>query len=437
MLVAGEPSGDLLGAELVHALRAAVAARQARARDDAQPLRTQLPPVFFGAGGPRLAAAGAEVVCDLMPLAAIGPSDALRKLLPLRRAFHELLRAAIARQPDCFIGVDYSNFNRRLVAAIQRHVRARAGSFHNWAPRLVQYVSPQVWASRPGRVVQMERDYDLLVSILPFEPAWYARHAPRLRVEFVGHPIVERHRGGHGGGTAAAEGNEAAPGPAALPDVRTPFPPTVEQAGVRELPQPRAAQDNHSVPPLVALLPGSRAGEIARHWPVVRDAFQLVQARLPEARGVLVLPDETLLAQVRSLGLPDTVATSIGELPEALAQAAVAIASTGTVTLECALFGVPTVALYRTAWSTYQIARRIIAVRFLAMPNLLAGEAVMPEFIQHAATPANLARATLELLTDPARRAWVKERLKSVIVALGGPGASQRAAAAILRRLPK
>src|SRR5207245_678170 len=121
-----------------------------------------------------------------------------------------------------------------------------------------------------------------------------------------------------------------------------------------------------------------------------------------------------------------------GGLAEALAQATVAIASTGTVTMECAYFGVPTVALYKTSWSTYQIGKRVIRVKFLAMPNLLANESLFPEFIQHEASVENISRAALELLGDEARRKKVKARLAEIIASIGGPGASARAAAAIV-----
>jgi lipid-A-disaccharide synthase len=122
-------------------------------------------------------------------------------------------------------------------------------------------------------------------------------------------------------------------------------------------------------------------------------------------------------------------------LPEALAQSDLAIASTGTVTMECAFFGLPTVAIYKTSWTTYEIAKRIATVKWLTMPNLLANEEVFPEFVQHHATPENISRAALELLRDDARRQSVKVKLARIVASLGGPGASARAAAAIVRLL--
>ena len=183
------------------------------------------------------------------------------------------------------------------------------------------------------------------------------------------------------------------------------------------------------------LLPGSRAGELARHLPVMLAAFELIRAKTPDLRARMVLPNEQLLKQAKALGLPASLEARIGGLPEALAQADVAIASTGTITTECAFFGVPTVALYKTSWSTWQIARRIVKVEYAAMPNLLADEEVFPEFIQGAATADSLTRAAVELLRDAPRRAKVKARLAEIVASLGPPGAARRAATAIIKRL--
>ena len=181
MVVAGEASGDLLAAELVKALKQSPEAQ-------AMPF----PPEFFGAGGPHMAEAGVDLAADLARHSVIGLSDALKKYAQFKRIFDRLFQLALERGPDVIICVDFSGFNRRFARDIKRFVRARRGTFLNWQPKIVQYVSPQVWASRPGRARQLERDVDLLLSIFPFEKQWYARSAPRLAVEFVGHPIVDR-----------------------------------------------------------------------------------------------------------------------------------------------------------------------------------------------------------------------------------------------------
>jgi lipid-A-disaccharide synthase len=183
----------------------------------------------------------------------------------------------------------------------------------------------------------------------------------------------------------------------------------------------------------VLLLPGSRRGELTRHLPAMIGAARRILEAAPDTRFQVVLPDEELrrLAEGRSAALPN-VRIQVGGLARSLQEASLVIAKTGTVTLVCALFGVPTVALYKTSWPTYLIARSIATVKFLAMPNLLAGDTVFPELIQHHATPESIAREALALLASPAKREEIRTKLAPVLASLGGPGASDRAAAAVL-----
>jgi len=387
MLIAGEASGDLLAAELVTALRGQL--------PDAQ---------FFGAGGSKMTAAGVDLAFDLTQHSVIGVSDVLKNLLKFRRLFHELLALAIERKPDVVIGVDYGGFNLRFGQAVKKHIRDNP--FSNWDPKIVQFVSPQVWASRPGRADKLARDYDLLLSIFPFEKNWYARRVPKLRVEFVGHPMIGRFANAN-----TLECGDTSP-----------------LLSARQVAQfPSADLSAHSK---ILLLPGSRKGELQRHLPVMLAALKTIQEKLPAARAKMVLPNPALVTLAKSLGADLEI--QIGELPWALAESDIAIASTGTVTMECAFFGVPTVTLYKTSWLTYQIARHIVTVKSLTMPNLLAGEPVYPEFIQAEATPENLSRAALELLQDEARRRRIQAQLARIIASLGEPGAAGRAAAAVL-----
>ncbi len=398
MVIAGEASGDQIAAELVQAIRSQMARREPVFSPDNQPLTTSLEPVFFGAGGPKMAAAGVDLAFDMTQHSVIGLAEALRHFFKFRRLFQQLQRLAAQRQPDVIVCVDFSGFNRRFAQAVKRYARTRHDWFHDWQPRLVQYVSPQVWASREGRAYQMARDYDLLLSIFPFEKDWYARRVPQLRVEFVGHPIFERY----------------AAFPSNLETYRTP------QIGAS---------------PCILLLPGSRASELARHLPVMLGALETIRDSIPAARVRMVLPNASLADQAKAMELPAGLEPQVGGLPEALREADLAIASTGTVTVECAYFGVPTVALYKSSWSDYEIGKRLIRVKHLAMPNLLANEELFPEFIQHAASARNLAHAALHLLQDEARRRQIKARLTEIVRSLGGPGASRRAAEAVLSLL--
>jgi lipid-A-disaccharide synthase len=393
MLIAGEASGDLLAAELVSALH------------------SQLPDTkFFGAGGPKMAAAGVELAFDMTQHAVIGMSEALKNYFTFRRLFNQLLALAIERKPDAIIGVDFGAFNLRFGHAIKNYVRNHPG---DWNPKIVQFVSPQVWASRPRRANLLAADYDLLLSIFPFEKDWYAQRVPKLRVEFVGHPMMERFTNAR---------------PLECGDV-SPL------SIARHVAQCQSADASaHSK---ILLLPGSRPAELRRHLPVMLGALKLIQEKLPVSRAKMVLPNNALKTIATSLSmLPPAVEIQIGELSKALAEADVAMASTGTVTMECAFFGVPTVTLYKTSWLTYQIGKRIVTVKSLTMPNLLANEAVFPEFVQNAATPKNISRAALELLQNEPRRAQIKKRLAEIVSQLGDSGASQRAAAAILSLFP-
>ena len=440
MLIAGEASGDVLAAELVRVLRQELAEAESIPTADYQPLRTSLEARFFGVGGPRMAAAGVDLAFDMTAHSVIGLSEALKHYLKFRRLFYQLFRLALERQPDAIICVDFSGFNRRFAHAIRQYTRGRNDWFHDWNPRIIQYVSPQVWASREGRAYQMARDYDAVLSIFPFEKQWYAKRVPQLRVEFVGHPIAERYGEGRGERTSRHPDALCAPEPQDGPITPALSPSEGERGNRRQISgEPtfmgRVEGRGAMGMPMLLLLPGSRTSELARHLPVMIGALASIRAQLPNLRVRMVLPNENLALQAKALGLPVDLEVQVGGLPESLAEADVAIASTGTVTTECAYFGVPTVALYKTSWSTYQIARRIVKVKYLAMPNLLANEEVFPEFIQGAASPENIARATLELLRDEGRRARVKSKLVEVVASLGGPGAMRRAARVIVETL--
>ncbi|GDY19987.1 lipid-A-disaccharide synthase [Verrucomicrobiota bacterium] len=387
MFLAGEASGDALAAELVRELQTQLAAQGGG-----------FGPRFFGAGGPQMAAVGVELAVDLTTHSVIGLLEALKNYPKFKRLFDQLLDLAFARQPDVIVCVDFSGFNRRFAHAVRQRLARHQNDFHNWRPRIVQYVSPQVWASRADRAVALARDFDLLLCLFPFERDWYAVRTPDFPVEFVGHPMLDRYAAAGLTPAAAAGANDA---------------------------------------PEVLLLPGSRVGELHRHLPPMLEAARLI-AEVERVSLRMVLPTDALaeLARPLAAAVPG-LRVQVGGLAEALRAATVALASTGTVTMECAYFGVPTVAFYKTSWSTFQIGRRIIQVDYLAMPNLLAGEAVFPEFIQDEATALNLADAVVELLRLPEQRAAVRRKLATVIASLGGPGATRRAAAAVLRLLGK
>jgi lipid-A-disaccharide synthase len=391
MLIAGEASGDALGAQLVDALRAELTAADVSYTPDPQPLRTGLEPRFFGGGGPRMAAAGVELAFDLTEDSVTG-LPTLKEYLAARRRFNELLRLAIERQPDVIVGIDYNYFNLQFAQIIRKYARQHRGWFQDWQPKLVKFVSPQIWASREDRAFKMERDFDLLLSTFPFEKAWYAAKVPKFRVEFVGHPMLDR------------------------------------------LGKPEIISPKSSSTPLILLLPGSREGEVKNHVPVMLRALNLIRRQMPGAKAKMVSPNKTLAELAKTLGMDCEI--QIGDLPRAVAQADIAIASTGTVTMECALFGLPSVTLYKKALLGVALRTGIIKTKWFTMPNILAKEEVFPEFLQSAATPKNIAQAALDLLTDETRRRSMQATLaEKVIAPLGGPGASRHAARAIVELL--
>lgn len=385
MLVAGEASGDTLGAELASAMKQLMAGKSGSA------------PQFFGAGGARMAAAGVELDLDMTAHAVVGIWEVLKNYGKFKGFFDHLLRVAIQKEPDVIVLIDYPGFNLRFARAVRKHLGSAKTA---WKPLIVYYVSPQIWAWHESRVYQIAADMDLLLSIFPFEKAWYAARVPEFPVEFVGHPIVDRY------------------------SIRKP-------SGT----DPRLAPVNQQdLPPLIVLLPGSRERELRKHLPVMLEAARIVR-KTTKARVQVVVPPGKLPELAGECSAQAGVAgveITIGHLPEALASASAAMACSGTVTLECAWFGVPSVVLYRTSWSTYLLGRRFIKVKYIAMPNLLADEGVYPELIQGAATPEALARECLDFLNNPGRRSVVLTKLDRIIRSLGEPGASTRAAKAII-----
>jgi lipid-A-disaccharide synthase len=238
----------------------------------------------------------------------------------------------------------------------------------------------------------MQRDLDLLLSILPFEKAWFAEAAPNLNVQWVGHPVLDRIR--------QAEGNEPHPN-------------------------------------WIALLPGSRRTEVEAHLPDLWEAARIMGRDKPDLKFILLSPSEAsqkhALEIIAGLPAPNfTFEYNIGYAISHLSRCALALVASGTASLECAVVGIPQIVVYRVHPLTYFVGRRLIKVNHLSIINVMAGEAVVPEFIQDEFTPAAVAQEGLEILNHPQRCEAMKRRVAQIIETLGGPGASQRAAEAIL-----
>ena len=381
MISCGEPSGDLYAGALVSEIR-----------------RREPNAVLFGFGGQRLAAAGARLVGDFHGLSVTGLTEALRVLPRSYAMLRRLVASARAERPDVFVAIDFPDFNFRLMAAL-----------HRLGIPIVYYISPQLWAWRAGRMRTMKRFVDRVLVIFPFEEALYRREG--MPVEFVGHPLVD------------------------LVRVNEPRAALLREHGL--------AADA----PTVALLPGSRPNELRRIIPGMAASLPLIRARVPGVQFLVAaapnLPDE-LFAPLLSAHGPAEAGPRPALLRErtddVLAASDVVITASGTATVQAALHEKPMVVVYRLSPLTYLIGKPFVRVDTYAMANLVAGERVVPELIQDDFTPERVAEETVRFLADRELHRRTRDALRRVREKLGGPGASGRAAEAVLavaRKTPR
>lgn len=373
MISCGEPSGDLYAAALAGELR-----RRAPSAD------------IFGFGSERLRGAGGRLVGDFKGVSVTGLTEAIRVLPRSYAMLRRLVGAARQTRPDVFVAIDFPDFNFRLVAALRR-----------LGIPIVYYVSPQLWAWRPGRMKTMKQLVDRVLVIFPFEEDLYRREG--IDVEFVGHPLVDLAR------------------PARARDE------FLREHGL----DPGA--------PTVALLPGSRPNELQRIVPDVAAAVPLIAARVPRVQFVVAcapnLPAELFAPFERNgHGSAPTVRPVLvhGAADDVLAASDVVITASGTATVQAALHQRPMVVVYRLSKLTYRLGKPFVKVDMYAMPNLVSGCRIVPELIQHDFTPSRVAEEAVDLLTDFERAAAMRDALGAVREKLGAPGASGRAAEAVL-----
>jgi lipid-A-disaccharide synthase len=337
-----------------------------------------------GLGGPQLAAAGGHLIADYRGLAVTGLTEAIAKIPRLLRTRSQLVAAALDNRPDALVAIDFPDFNFSLARRIKK-----------LGIPVVYYISPQLWAWRPGRLKTMRAIADRVLVIFPFEERLYRDGG--VPVEFVGHPLVDLAR------------------PSAA---REPF---LRGAGL----VPDA--------PTVAILPGSRPNEVSRILPDFVVAARRIRARVPHAQFVFARApnlDDRLFDIARPLAASAIVEDDADTV---LASADVALTASGTATVQTALHDTPMVVVYRLSPLTYHLGRPFVKVDTFAMVNLIAGERIVPELIQGAFTPEAVAKEAIDILTDRARALRMREGLARVRTSLGGPGASRRAAEAILR----
>ncbi|MGD2129733.1 MAG: lipid-A-disaccharide synthase [Lysobacterales bacterium] len=348
-LVAGEASGDQLGAGLIQALR------------ERYPGAT-----FAGIGGTQMKAAGMDAWWDSEELAVMGLVEVVSHFPRLLALRSKLVRRLKARPPDVFVGIDAPDFNLGLEIKLRR-----AGV------RTVHYVSPTVWAWRKRRVKKIARAADCVLCLFPFEPDFYADHDVSAR--YVGHPMADR--------IVADEDPAAARKALGMDPYRT----------------------------TLALLPGSRASEVGRLAGPMLDAARLLREQRPHMQFAAAMANTTAESLFRSAmaerGFAEVTLVR-QNARQTIAAADAVLCASGTATLETLLVNRPLVMVYRLAPSTYHLARRLhlIKLRHFSLPNILAGEALVPELIQQEATGERMAEAVCEWLGHPGRCAAVKER---------------------------
>ncbi len=362
MLVVGEASGDVHGANLVQALH----------RQDSQ-LK------IFGVAGEQLQKTAFETLFNVSKLTGMGLVELAGNVKNIWRAYHLLRDALKQRRPDLLILIDFPDFNLRL-ARIAKSLRIP----------VLYYISPQIWAWRRGRVRKIAKTVDRMAVVFPFEVDFYRRHG--VNVEFVGHPLLE----------------------------------TVTTNQSRDTVLAHLGLD--PTKKTVALLPGSRDGEVSRHLPVMLAAA--LQMRTNDNVQFFCLRASTIDAAELIAMIGDSKIPVVErDRYDAVGAADLVWTASGTATLETALLTRPMVIIYRVSWLTYWIARLLVRVDHIGMVNLIAGKRLVPELLQGEVNPQRLIGESRRLLTDNNLRAGIVEELTRLRERLGSPGAADRVAA--------
>ena len=368
MISAGEASGDLHAGSVTRAIKALDPSAQ-----------------VFGMGGEELRRAGGEVLFDIKDHSVMGFVEVLVKLPAIYKLKQAFGRVMDERRPDCLLVIDYPGFNMRLAAMAKKR-----------GIPVVSFIAPSAWAWRRSRAKGVVKVVDKIASIFPFEYDLYKEYG--ADIEFVGHPLV---------------------------DIVKPHLPRAEA---------EAKAGKRPGRKLVLLMPGSRAMEIERLLPVILAAAKILQSRMPEVDFALpravTIPREVLEQQIKAAGVPVTITE--GDNYDVMSVADLALATSGTVTLEAALCGLGCVIMYKTSPVSYAIAKRVVDISFIGLPNIVAGRSVLPELIQGECTPEKAAAAAEELL-EPGRVARLQQDLQEVKEKLGAPGAVKRVAELVLR----
>ena len=371
LLIAGEVSGDMHAAGLVRAI--------IRRNPDVE---------FFGIGGDELRAVGMEIVVDARDMAVMGLAEVIKRYGFFKRVFTDMIELARVRNPDAIVLVDYPGFNLRF-----------AEKARELGIKVVYYICPQVWAWHRSRIRKMARIVNRLIVIFPFEPDVFK--GTGLKVDFVGHPLVE-----------VAEKVLAEP--------------------LKDLPW--------NGKPKIALLPGSRRQEVERILPSMISAAALLEKMNPATGFIIASPSIKIAGNVWDIlsshpNKPTRYEIVVGDTRQILRQARAAMVASGTATIEAALMGCPMVVVYKTSSITYFLGRLLVKIPNIGMVNVVVGRRLCPELIQGAATPAALASTMSPLIEDTSERATMKVGLEEVRQLLGQGNAAEKAAGILLEEL--
>ena len=364
MIVAGEASGDMHGAELVRSM-----------------LKINPSLNFYGIGGNKLQEAGVKLFAHVSEMAVVGLTEVISKLGKFVKIMNMMKKSLDDIKPDLVILIDYAGFNLRLAKAV-----------HKKGIKVFYYISPQVWASRKGRIRKIKKYVSRMAVILPFEVDTYKRE--NFHVDYVGHPLLDLVKTNYSQQEARAKFG--------LKEGKT----------------------------TVALLPGSRFSEVINLLSEMLKAGELLAQKIPEIQFLLPLADtleEKIVADIISRY---TLKVNIisGHTYDVISCADLAIVASGTATLETALLGVPMVIIYKISSLTYFIGKFIVNVKNIGLANIIAGKTIVPELIQNDASGENIARETLAILNNAERSKQIIEELAAIRSKLGNPGAAIRAA---------
>jgi lipid-A-disaccharide synthase len=362
MIIAGETSGDQHGAKLVRAMRK---------RDNGL--------FFCGIGGQALKEAGVDILIDAHEISVVGITEVLSKIPIIFRSLRMVKKAFKAFRPNLLILIDFPDFNLQVAATAKK-----------MGIPILYYISPQIWAWRPGRVEKIVNLVDHMAVILPFEVDFYRKH--KIPVTFVGHPLL---------------------------DDCLPTKDGIEEKWKDDI-------------PAIGLLPGSRRGEIERHLPVMIGAARILLEKIETIKFIISLSPDVEEKHVTEIvkkhkGEADfeIVADNVRKVFE---RSKIVVAASGTVTLESAISGTPMVIIYKVSPVSFWLGKAMIRVKHIGLVNLIAGEEIVPELIQEEATSVKIADNVFKMLDDPSGLKQLSLELLSIRDKLGGPGASERVA---------